>query len=303
MPRAGVSAARDGRRGCYARLGMSPSPASRPPRPRRRPARPRGWWLLPGLALACQPIVSPPSSRPPAAPPPETPAITTTPAPAILSAHLARVDDPELGGKDGLVVVFDTELDAAALRARAFAVMQADREPASPEQATLAPASEDDENRTVLLIGELADAAAGAEPTHVAVIGPLWAEDGRTLEGLGTPVEPFAAGPRMVATEVLAAGPGRCEGTAQLLRTYWSDELRGVEDQDRARVRIAVATAEPVSPVRFEDHVASHAEAGQDNVLDLCIAEPAPLRRVSIEAGAFAGPAGHASAAVDRPVE
>jgi hypothetical protein len=281
---------------------MPSSPESCASRPRRRSARLRG-WLLPGLALACGPVVSQSSTAPPAPPPPATPTITTTPAPTILSAHLARIDDPELGGKDGLVVVFDTEIDAAALRARAFAVMQADREPAPPEQATLAPASEDDENRTVLLVGELADAASGSGPTHVAVIGPLWAEDGRALEGLGAPVEPFAAGPRMVATEVLAAGPGRCEGAALLLRTYWSDELRGVEDQDRARVRIAVGTTKPVSPVRFEDHAAAYAEAGQDNVLDLCIDDPAPPRRVSVEAGAFGGPAGHASAAVDRPVE
>jgi hypothetical protein len=271
---------------------------------RRRSARPRGWWLLlASLAFACRPVASSSSAEPPAPPPPVEPVSVTGPLPTILSAHLARIDDPELGGKDGLVVVFDTEIDAAALRARAFAIMQVDREPAAPEQATLAPASEDDENRTVLLVGELADAATGAEPTHVAVVGPLWAEDGRSLKGVGAPVEPFAAGPRMVATEVLAPGPGRCEGAGQVLRTYWSDELRGVENDDLARVRIAAGKAAPVSPGRFDDHASEHAEAGQDNVLELCIEDPAPPRRVSIEAGAFRGPAGHPSAAVDRAID
>jgi len=265
----------------------------------------RSWWLLPMLVAACGPVATPPSQAPTGGPPaPEPPVSVATPVqPRILSAHLARIDDPELGGKDGLVVVLDAELDAASLQARAFAIMQADREPAAPERATLAPASEGDENRTVMLVGELADEAAGAEPTHVAIIGPLWTEDGRSLKGLGSPVEPFSRGPRVVATELLAAGSGRCEGTARVLRTYWSDELRGVEPEDLARVRIVAGDGAPVSPVRFDDHALEHAEAGQDNVLDLCIAEPTPPRRVQIDAGAFRGPAGHESVAADLPVE
>jgi hypothetical protein len=300
MPRAGVGASSvDGRREWYARSGMPSSLRSCSPRPRGRFTRLRGWWLLPSVVLACGPVVSRPSAEPPA-PPPAPPELATAPAPAILSAHLTRIDDPELGGRDGLVVVFDAEVDASALQARAFVVMQADREPAAPEQATLAPASEDDENRTVLLVGELA--AAGAEPTHVAVVGPLWAEDGRTMKGLGAPVEPFAAGPRVVMVEVLSAGPGRCEGAAQVLRTYWSDELRGVESEDLLRMRVAKTDGDPTRPVRFDDHADAHAEAGQDNVLDLCMNDAA-AQRVSIQAGVFRGPAGHASAAVDASAE
>lgn len=225
-----------------------------------------------------------------------------TPEPVILSAHVARLDDLELGGKDGVVVVFDAEVDAAALQARAFAVTYLDAGPVVPERAILAPASEDDENRTVLLVGELA--AVGAEPSHVVVVEPLWAEDGRSMEGLSAIVEPFAAGPRAVAAHVLAAGPGRCEGAARVVRTYWSDELRGVQIEDLGRVRIASGEggAEASTPVRFDDHATEHGEAGEDNVLDLCVEGAAPPRRVRIEAGAFRGPAGHASAAADLPV-
>jgi hypothetical protein len=196
------------------------------------------------------------------------------------------------------VVVFDTEVDAASLQARAFAVVLADEEPVVPEAVTLAPASEDDENRTVLLVGELV-AKGGAEPTHVVVVGPVWTEDGRRLRGLGAAVEPFAAGPRVVAAEVLAVAPGRCEGAAQRVRTYWSDELRGVEADDLPRVRVAGDGAAPRSPLRFDDHDAAHGEAGQDGVLDLCLDDRTAPRRLSIDAGAFRGPAGHPSAAVE----
>ena len=144
----------------------------------------------------------------------------------------------------------------------------------------------------------------GAEPCyesrmHVAVVGPLWAEDGRSLRGLGAPVEPFAAGPRLVTAEVVTVGPGRCEGAALCVRTYWSDELRGVEADDLPRVRLGGDGAATRSPLRFDDHDAAYGEAGQDDVLDLCLDDPASPRRLSIEAGAFRGPAGHPSAAVE----
>jgi hypothetical protein len=268
---------------------------------REHRARAHAWvgaWVL-ALVAACSVASTRPSQAPPSEPPPAPPVVAAPPAPAILSAHVARLDDLELGGKDGVVVVFDTEVDAAALQARAFVVTYLDGEPVTAERAILAPASEDDENRTVLLVGELA--AVGAEPSHVVVVEPLWAEDGRSLEGLSAPVVPFAAGPRAVAAEVLASGPGRCEGAARMVRTYWSDELRGVEAEDLARVRVSTGEGEgaAANPVRFDDHAIEHGESGEDNVLDLCLVDAALPRRVWIDAGTFRGPAGHESAAVD----
>jgi hypothetical protein len=270
---------------------------------REHRARAHAWagaWIL-AFVAACPVASTRPSQAPPTEPPPAPPVIAATPSAAILSAHVARLDDLELGGKDGVVVVFDTEVDAAALQARSFVVTYLDGEPVAAEGAILAPASEDDENRTVLLVGELA--AVGAEPSHVVVVEPLWAEDGRSLEGLSAPVVPFAAGPRAVAAEVLAAGPGRCEGAARVVRTYWSDELRGVDAEDLARVRISSGEGEgegaTVRPVRFDDHASEHGEAGEDNVLDLCLEAAAPPKRVWIDAEAFRGPAGHASVPVD----
>ncbi len=271
--------------------------------------------------------------------------------PAILSAHLSRLDDPELGGLDGLMLVFNVELDAAALAPRAFVVSRAEGGLVWPSRALLSPASESDENRTVLLIGEFGGAVgqSGAtgpsestepgeatrpeqgvgpsgssepgeatrpeqgadpggasepsEPTHVGVVGPLFSEDGRSLSGLGSSVTPFAAATHLVAVSALPTAPGRCEGAGQLVRTYWSDELRGVEAGDLGRVRLLAEQGEPIHPLRFDDHEVAHAEAGEDNVLDLCLAGPASLRRLVVEAGVFADAAGHASARVEVGLE
>lgn len=197
-----------------------------------------------------------------------------------------------------MLLVLDVELDAAALQPRAFVVSRATAGPTYPERAILAPASEDDENRSVLLVGELGEAGPGREPTHVAIVGPLWSEDGRSLEGLAATIEPFANAPRVVAFQVLPPAPGRCEGVAQALRTYWTDELRGVEPDDRSRVRVRLANGGEVSPVRFDDHQTDHDEAGQDNVLDLCVDDPAPLVGLRVDPGAFRDAAGHGSAAI-----
>lgn len=256
--------------------------------------------LVLGL-VACRPAPAAPRAEPP--PPVEAPATpepgVPTAAAAILSAHFARADDPGLDGLDGLMVVFDVELDAAAMQPRAFVVSRANAGPVWPQRAIFAPASEDDENRSVLLVGEFGEATDDGQPTHVAVNGPLFAEDGRSLAGLGAAVLAYGVSPRIVAAQSLPVAEGRCEGAAQLLRTYWTDELRGVEPEDLRRVRMQGDDGESVHPVRFDDHRPDHAEAGQDNVLDLCIAESSPIRRVWVEAGAFRDVAGHPSAAIE----
>lgn len=256
-------------------------------------------------SLACgPPVASPRPSRPPQpsqSPAPSgvegAPATGSSEAPAIVSAHLSRSDDPELDGQDGLLVVFSVELDAAAMHPRAFVVSRHDAGPVWPKRAIFAPASEDDENRSILLVGDF----GGAEhpPTHVAVSGSLYSERGVPLSGLGASVVPFGAPPQVVAFEILPGAPGRCEGSTQVVRTYWSDELRGVEPEDLARVRIHTSGAEPAPPVRFDDHQTDHGEAGQDNVLDLCLAEAASVVSVQVEAGAFRNVAGHDSAAIE----
>ncbi|MEM7159732.1 MAG: hypothetical protein AAF799_43225 [Myxococcota bacterium] len=265
--------------------------------------RARSWLLAPALvgAVGCGWFSPAPAASPGLArrePPPEPSADPTT-RPAILAAHCSRVDDPELDGLDSILVVFNVEVDAAALDPRVFVVSRATRGPVRPQRALLAPANEDDENRSVLLIGDFGEATDEGQPTHVAVGGPLFSEDGNRLTGLGAAIEPFAAPPRVLAATMLPSGPGRCEGHPTRLRTYWSDELRGVEPEDRARVRLRAKDGTTHHPVAFDDHASDYAEAGQDNVLDLCIAVSTPILQILMEAGVFQDPAGHDNSMIE----
>lgn len=216
----------------------------------------------------------------------------------MLSARLSQVDAPQLDGLDAVLVVFDVEVDAASLDARGFVVSVGSSGPVRPRRAILAPASEDDENRSVLLIGELGDATASGQPTHVAVRGPVYAEDGRGLSGLGATVEAFETAPRVVMAVSMRSSPTRCAGADTVVRTYWSDRLRGVGPDDRDRVWVGLGGAS-VHPVAFDDHATEHGESAQDNVLDLCLPASASAGRLRIEPGAFEDVAGHPSAAID----
>lgn len=222
----------------------------------------------------------------------------TGPAPSILSAHLSQVDAPELEGMDGVLVVFDVELDAASLDPRVFFVSRSNAGPVRPRRALLAPANEDDENRSVLLVGDFGATTEDEGPTHVAVSGPLFSEDGTRLSGLGASVEPFGAAARVVAHLTMDSKPGRCESAGRLVRTYWSDVLRGVEPDDLERIEIEIAGA-IVRPVAFDDHATEHGESGEDNVLDLCLPPGEPISRVRLEPGAFQDAAGHESSGAE----
>lgn len=270
-----------------------------------RPMSPHGLWtralLVTSLASSgCAPLYYDPAPRR---------APTQVPAPfeggvppSIASAHVTQVDDPQLDGLDGVLLVFDREVDAASLHPRAFVVSRAERRPTWPREARLAPASEDDENRSVLLVGDFGDATDQGQPTHVAVTGLLFAESGAELRGLGATIEPFAVAPRVVAAQLQVAEKGRCEGAVSVVRTYWNDSLRGVEPADREGIEVHAAKGPAVRVTGFDDHSAEFGEAGQDNVLDLCLDQAAPSLQISLAAGLFRDASGHDSAAVELQV-
>jgi len=228
------------------------------------------------------------------------PGEVATPEVTIVAARFSRDDSGTPARADAIVLVFDRDVDAVSLTPTAFLVVEADGTRVMAEEAVLAPASEDDENRSVTLWGDFGDPEKNP-PTDVIVIGPVYAEDGTPLVGSVAKLEPWKSGARVVAAETVAPGPARCPGALQVVRTYWSDEIRGVEPADLARVELALGSGPARAPVGFDDYLGD-GDAADDNVLDLCIDVDAPLVELRIAAATFVDAAGHPSAAVQLPV-
>lgn len=76
-------------------------------------------------------------------------------------------------GMDGMPVNFKYPIDASTLSASDFEVVDSLGNIHIPMCAVLAPANEDGENRTVLLIGEFGNAAT-SPPVEVRVVGDLF---------------------------------------------------------------------------------------------------------------------------------
>ena len=255
--------------------------------------------------LALGVAASPLGCRPPAQTQVHTlevsaPAAPGSPAPGpaeILSAHFAIDEAPPLGGDDALPVVFSAEIDAASVVPQAFLVALEDGSRARPRQALLAPASEDDENRTVLLVGEFGGPLDNP-PRNVAVVGALYTEDGRSLRYTAAEVLAFDVPPVVVYAEAREPRAGRCEGAGIVVRTYWQEGLRGVDRDDLDAVTVERRGGGEARPFAFDDHALDSQER-EDNVLDLCLRGEQPPLRLRVQPGAFTDPAGHASAAVD----
>lgn len=222
--------------------------------------------------------------------------------PQLLSAHASQA---RAGAPAELLLVFSVEVDATSLSPDAFVVIRESGELVVPDRALLDPADEYDENRSVTLLG----AFGGPDedpPSAVRIIGNVYAEDGSALSELDAAIRAFDTPDELVWIEVLRPDEHRCPGARQVVRTHWTDNLRGVEPEDLERVRVSFSDGSEVSPVGFDDHAALGREAEQaggaddDNVLDLCLARDAPVSAVALPGGVFEDAAGHATAATTR---
>ena len=178
-------------------------------------------------------------------------------------------------GKDGMPVIFSTEIDHATMQAGDFRVTTASGATGKMHCVTLLPATDAGELRTVLLVGEFGDAESNP-PVSVEIVGHLHSIDG-TLDFRGAHVDvtPLAPGPTLVMAEVadLAAqdlGPGlrRTSGTkcpadsSQAVRVVWAGGVtlqNGDEPGDRERdlyrvvVRAEDGTERDITPFALAD--------------------------------------------------
>jgi hypothetical protein len=210
---------------------------------------------------------------------------------SIVSAHFSRDGARDRVPADTIVVVFDREIDAASLVPGAFMVVLSDGSRLRASQAVLAPANEDDENRTVTLTGDFGE-PGGRVPTDVVVIDRIWDESGGPLLGAAGKVSAYEEGPRIVAVRGAAPSARSCAGASQVVRMFWSDEIHDVAPDDLAQIDIELADGRTVHPRDFDDTRVNGTDTSDDNVLELCIGEDAAARVIRVAAGSFRGPAG-----------
>jgi len=221
--------------------------------------------------------------------------------PRILSAYYGLDELPapanalcgsNVAGQDGLPVAFSVQLNADTVLPEAFAVETASGDLVTPVCATLRPAVEPLELRTVLLVGTFG--TPDAQPRAVVVVGGLEDVDGQSLSGLRLDtVTPLEAGPLIVLAERFDADAeglaGECPtGTTQIVQLTWEGGVSGPDgaalgEPQRLAVSILLENGESVTPIALGDD-------DPDNYVLACIDAASRARSVTVEAGFFHDP-------------
>jgi len=207
-----------------------------------------------------------------------------------------------VAGDDGMPVVFSTQLQADSVVPESFLVIRSDGESVVPNCATLHPADEPLEQRTVLLTGDFG--TFGETPIRVEITGPLLTVDGDSLLGLSTEdITPLEDGPQVVLAERFSPNTnglaGECpDGTVQVVQLTWEGGVTGPDnaalgDDQRLGTRVLLEDGSMVNPLALVDD-------DPDNHVLVCLAEDSPAQWVVVDADLFhdpgdiANPATHA---------
>lgn len=179
-------------------------------------------------------------------------------------------------GKDGMPVIFSTEIDHTTMQAGDFQVISRSGAVGTLQCVTLLPATDGGELRTVLLVGEFGDTESDP-PVQVEIVGHLHSIDG-ALDFMGARIDvtPLAPGPTLVLAEIVdptakdqGLGQPRTDGTdcpsdgiAQALRAVWAggvtlengDDAGDAErDLYRVTVRASDGIERDIAPVALAD--------------------------------------------------
>ena len=197
-----------------------------------------------------------------------------------------------VAGDDGMPVVFSTQLQVDSVVPESFLVIRSDGESVVPNCATLNPANEPLELRTVLLTGNFS--TFGETPLRVEVTGPLLTFDGNSLFGVSTEdITPLEDGPRVVLAERFAPDTnglaGECpDDTTQVVQLTWEGGVTGpasarLGDDQRLGTWVLLEDGAKVNPIALVDD-------DPDNHVLACLAEDSPAQSVEVHAGLFHDP-------------
>lgn len=209
-----------------------------------------------------------------------------------LRAEIARICGVGSIRDDGMPVTFSVQLENDTVVPEAFSVQTTSGEVVTPRCATLQPAAEPHELRTVLLAGPFG--TPDAQPRAVEVVGTLKDIYGRSMTGLRSEdVTPLEAGPSLVLAEHFPADtPEFAEecppSTRQIVQLTWQGGVTGPDgaalgEPQRQAVSIELGDGTTIRPVALGDD-------DPDNFVLVCIDASAPAKSVTVQAGHFHDP-------------
>jgi hypothetical protein len=153
------------------------------------------------------------------------------PAAGFLNADLCTDDGLPRMRIDGMPIVMSVLIDPASLDPSDFEVITESGVALTPLCATLDPANDDCEGRTILLVGDLGSANTDP-PILVQIVDELLTLDGRDVRLTAVPlgVTPLVEGPTLVWVEqVNPAVVGAPPGTAIAVRATWDGGIRAAD--------------------------------------------------------------------------
>ena len=205
----------------------------------------------------------------------------------------------QVAGEDGMPITFSVQISDDTVTPEDFAVETSSGNSVTPLCATLRPAIESLEQRTVLLVGPFG--SAEAPPVSVEIVGQLEDVEGNSLVGLRTEsITALASGPSLVFAERFAPDtPGladECpEETEQAILLTWEGGVTGPQsaalaEPQRRGMTVLLESGERVNPIHLGDD-------DPDNHVIACLAESSPAISVSVEAGLYHDPGDDANPA------
>lgn len=215
----------------------------------------------------------------------------------------SRVLSKKAPGKDGMPIVFSQEVDPSTVDASDIEITTADGSKFFPDDATLKPAGEPFELRTLLLVGNYGNYPDN-EPVSVKIVGDLLSRYGQNFKGQEIEVIPLAAGPVLSYAEYFDLGgdyPYVEEGrgcdcprgeTLMVVKAVWSGGVRALNGKDLGADEIDDFS---VTMVQGRDTVVVNpfqlADLGDnDNNIDLCLKEAGIPIRVKVNANVAIDP-------------
>ncbi|SEB00536.1 hypothetical protein [Rubrimonas cliftonensis] len=213
-------------------------------------------------------------------------------------------------GADGMPVIFSHEVDIATLEPGDVRVVTASGRVLPVTCLTLAPADDDGELRTALMVGQLGD--IDDQPATVEIVGNVLSLDGSVnFNGAKVRVTSLEDGPSIVWAENLpedswaldrratglpwGGGDGCPAGVRQVVRVTWNGGVTkpGGGDADAAVGRLYSVTVVRADGTRAEVAPVALADLGDgDNNHELCLDVADPAVAVFFPAGHLTDPRG-----------